>query len=188
MTVNFFADEPGDFFETEEIDGSFGNRYFADDFFEGGYFDSYTEGGYFEDGYFEDDDDEDDDLTVDFAFDHDLDKPRLACIYTGGLWQLGIPELYLRPPRNHGSGDAASDARLAVFLATGLIHLGYSLLEADGFDVPPYWTTLNGRQVRFWLGNQEPPGERLARNLAPEVDTVIQVHCSLWHAPLLGNG
>jgi hypothetical protein len=38
------------------------------------------------------------------------------------------------------------------------------------------------------LGAPEPPDQQLARHLDPEVDTVIEVHCSLWHAPLLGDG
>ncbi len=161
MTVNFFSEEPDDFL--------------ADDFFEDGLSD---------DG-FDDDPVENDGLTVDFAFNHD--GTRLVCIYTSGLWQLGLPELYLRPPRNLRIGHLAADAQLTLFLATGLIELGYRLLESEGFDVLPYRTDLNGRQVRFWLGAQEPPFERLARNLDPGVDTVIQVHCSLGHAPLLGS-
>lgn len=129
--------------------------------------------------------DEPDDLTIDFAFD---DHKQLSCIYTGGLWYLGIPELYVRPPRDQQTGDPVADARLAVFLATALVHLGYRLLDADGFDVPPYLADLDGRKVRFWLGHQEPPFEELARHLDADVDTVIQVHCSLWHAPLCGDG
>jgi hypothetical protein len=127
-----------------------------------------------------------DSLTVNFAFDRDGD--RLACLYTGGLWQLGIPELYLQPPRSHWSGNPTVDAGLAVFLSTALIRLGSRLLMADGFEVPPYFAGLGNRQVRFWLGGQEPPPERLIRLLDPDVDTVIQVHCSLWHRPLLGDG
>ena len=177
MTVNFYSDEPDDFFERS------GNSSFANDFVDDGSFAD----DFFDDGFFADEDDEadDEDLTVDFAFDSE--NQRLACIYTGGLWRLGLPELYLRPP-SPGSGHAMTDARQAVFLATGLIHLGYRLLAAEGFDVPPYHGELDGRQVQFWLGEQEAPSEELARHLDPDVDTVIQVHCSLWHAPLLGDG
>jgi hypothetical protein len=128
----------------------------------------------------------DDDLTVDFAFD--LDGMRLACIYTGGLWNLGIPELYLRPPDDQAFDNSTEAARLSVFLATAVIQLGYELLDADGLDVPPYYADLDRRSVRFWLGAPEPPDQQLARHLDPEVDTVIEVHCSLWHAPLLGDG
>src|SRR5690348_15488669 len=106
-----------------------------------------------------------DDLTVDFAFD--LDGMRLACIYTGGLWSLGIPELYLRPPDDQEFGNAGDAARLSVFLATAVIQLGYELLDAESLDVPPYQADLDGRSVRFWLGIPEPPDQELARNLDP---------------------
>ncbi|HST81193.1 MAG TPA: hypothetical protein VLL08_05605 [Kineosporiaceae bacterium] len=169
MTVNFYPDDPDDFCEQSE------NGSFADDFFA--------------DSFFADDEDEPEDdadeLTVDFTFD--VENKRLACIFTDGLWRMGVPELYLRPP-GPGSDDAMTDTRLAVFLATGLIHLGYRLLAAEGFDVPPYHAELDGRQVQFWLGDQEAPFEGLAHSLNPDVDTVIKVHCSLWHAPLLGGG
>jgi hypothetical protein len=132
------------------------------------------------------DDGSTDELTVDFAFD--LDRRRLACVYTGGLWYLGVPELYLLPPHDHRSGDTMADARLAVFLATAMIHLGYALLDCEGFEVPPYLADHDGQQVRFWLGNQEPPSDELAQHLDADVDTVIRVHCSLWHAPLFGDG
>ena len=174
MAVNYYPDESDDFFEQSD------DHSFVDDFFED---------GFLTDDFLRDEDDEteddEDDLTVDFAFD--IENQRLACIYTGGLWRLGLPELYLRPP-GPGTGHAMTDARRAVFLATGLIHLGYRLLAAEEFDVPPYHGELDGRQVQFWLGEQEAPSEELARHLDPDVDTVIQVHCSLWHAPLLGDG
>jgi hypothetical protein len=131
---------------------------------------------------------DDDDLRIDFAFDQH--EKRLLCITTVGLWRMGLPELFIRPPQDQGPGsastdtqvDARVDAGLAVFLATALIHLGYGLLAAEGFDVPPYQADLDGRRVRFWLGAQEPPFEQLAVILGPEVDTVIRVESSLWSA------
>jgi hypothetical protein len=171
MAVNFYPNEPDDFGEQSE------NSTFADDFFADSFFAEEDED--------EEEADDEDELTVDFAFD--IENEHLDCIYTGGLWRLGVPELYLRPPVP-GSGEAMADARLAVFLATGLIHLGYRLLAAEGFDVLPYHAELDGRQVQFWLGDQEAPFEALAHSLGPDVDTVIKVHCSLWHAPLLGGG
>lgn len=127
-----------------------------------------------------------DDLTIGFAFD--LDGMKLACVHTGGLWRAGIPELYLQPPAGHLTGDRVHDARLAVFLATGLIQLGYRLLAADDFDVPPYWADFDGRRVRFWIDGEQMPPDRLAPHLDPEVDTVLRVDCSLWHRPVLGDG
>lgn len=126
--------------------------------------------------------DEFDELTVDFAFD--LIDRRLACVSTGGLWDLGLPELYIRPPRSARSGEAMDDARTAIFLGTGLIQLGCRLVDAPGFEVPPYERTLAGRPVRFWLTGPEPPFPALAARLGPLVDTVIRVDCSLWHATL----
>jgi hypothetical protein len=137
-------------------------------------------------GFYLDDHDEMDDLSIDFAFD--FEGMLVTCIYTGGLWRRGVPELYVRPPESQMTGDAITDARLAVFLAGGVIRLGQGLLASDGFTVPPYSTEFDGRPVRFWLGDPESPSRLLARRLEDEVDTVIQVHCSLWHAPLLGSG
>jgi hypothetical protein len=119
-----------------------------------------------------------DDLHVDFMFDQ-RDR-QLLCVHTGGLWLSGLPELYIRPPRKFSSGDALADAHLAVFLATGLIHLGQELVSTDGFEIPPYQADLDGRPVQFWLGRQEPPFPRLAATLGLDVDTVIRVECSLW--------
>jgi hypothetical protein len=120
----------------------------------------------------------DEDLRIDFVFD--TRQRRLACVSTVGLWELGLPELFLQPPAEAQIGNTADDARLAVFLATALIHLGFGLLSAEGFDVPPYGGDFDGRPVRFWLGAQEPPFAPLTMLLGPEVDTVIRVECSLW--------
>lgn len=127
-----------------------------------------------------------DDLRIDFAFDHH--ENRLAYITTVGLWQFGLPELFLRPPQDLDAGDASAAARRAVFFATALIHLGDALMVAEDFDVSPYRADLDGRPVQFWLGDKQPPLEPLALMLGPEVDTVIRVECSLWHPPLLGDG
>lgn len=129
---------------------------------------------------------DDDDLQIDFAFDHA--ERRLLCVNTVGLWRLGIPELFIRPPRGYGSGKAMEDARLAVFLGSALIRLGFMLLAAEGFEIPPYRADLDGRPVRFWLGGHEPPFKQLALILGPEVDTVIRVECSLWPTPPRGDG
>lgn len=175
MTVNFFEDD--------ESDGSFARKFLEDKFLD----DAFFEDDEIDDGLgFMDFSDPDDDLTIDFAFD--TTSKELACIYTGGLWHLGIPELYIRLPRDLMSGHAMADARVAVFLASGIVHLGMALLETDGFDVPPYQSELDGRQVTFWLGDHQPPFELLTVALDSDVDTVIEVHCSLFHAPLFGDG
>ena len=125
--------------------------------------------------------------SVDFCFDGESGALRL--ILTRGLWQLGVPELYLAPPANCAStSDPATAPRLAVFLGGGLARLGYRLLAAPGLELPPYRTYAAGRPVSFWLAGQEPPGPLLASHLGPEVDTVTRVECSLLHEPLLGGG
>jgi len=118
------------------------------------------------------------DLRIDFAFD--TNEQRLACVSTVGLWPMGLPELFIRPPTGVRLGNAEADARLTVFLATGLIHLASALLAADDFDIPLYQGELDGEQIRFRLGDQEPPSGELTAVLGPEVDTVIRVDCSIW--------
>ena len=127
-----------------------------------------------------------DDLRIDFAFDQN--ENRLDCVTTVGLWQFGLPELFLRPPKDLDPSDASASARMAVFFATALIQLSDALMVAEDFDIAPCRAELDGRPVQFWLGDHEPPFEQLALLLGPEVDTVIRVECSLWHAPLLGDG
>jgi len=177
MSVNFYSDDDG-----HNLDGScqFCNQAQINGFDES---DVWTDS----DDWDQQDDWDDgpapeDDLCIEFAFD--LERRQLLCVHTSGLWQLGIPELYIRPPQNFGTGTAMADARMAVFLATGLIHLGHSLIQAAGFDVPQHRAELDGKEVRFWLAGQEPPFEELAGNLGSAVDTVIKVDCSLWHEPL----
>lgn len=125
--------------------------------------------------------------SVDFCFDGESGALRL--VLTRGLWQLGVPELYLAPPAScRSTSDPSTAPRIAVFLGGGLARLGYRLLAAPGLELPPYRTFAAGRLVSFWLAGQEPPGPLLASHLGREVDTVIRVECSLLHEPLLGDG
>jgi hypothetical protein len=130
-------------------------------------------------------DEPNEELEVDFAFE--LGGSRLACIYTRGLWWLGIPELYLSPPPTFQVRTELEWARLATVLASGLIHLAQHLIEADDFDVPPHQCELDGQLVTLWLERQEAPEGRLAIALTSEVDTVLRVDCSLWAEPDAGT-
>jgi hypothetical protein len=139
--------------------------------------------------------------TVGFAFD--LEKARFESVFTRGLWPLGVPELFLRPPPGTTPTDPAPASRFAFFLAGGLIQLGYRLIAATSpatgaaagraldpevvAGVRAYETELDGRTVHFWPVGPEAPDEHLVQELGPEVTTVIRVDCSLWHAPLLGG-
>jgi hypothetical protein len=131
------------------------------------------------------DDDLDDDLEVEFAFD--IDGSRLACVYTRGLWWLGIPELYVSPPQSFGVQTELDWARLTVLLASGLIHLGQELMAVDGFDLPPYRSDFDGTPLILWIERQEAPEGKLAIALTSEVDTVLRVGCSLWQPPPHGQ-
>ncbi len=116
-------------------------------------------------------------LRIDFVFD---DRNQLAFVNTVGLWEMGIPELFLQPPDGIELGAVEVNARLAMFLGGALVHLACELLDCEDFDIPPYRGDVDGRVVRFWLGDQEPPLEPLALVLDPDVDTVIRVKTSFW--------
>lgn len=125
--------------------------------------------------------------TVDLVME--AEGGRLVHLFTRGLWHLGVPELYLSAPVDLGAGlqQPPGGARRNVFLASGLVHLGYRLLASPAFDVPAYEADFDGRPVAFRLAGHEPPGDRLARELGAEVDTVIRVDCSLWPARPAGS-
>jgi hypothetical protein len=129
---------------------------------------------------------DEEELSVEFAIDQH--RSRLACVYTKGLWEFGIPELCARPPEDFGKSGALDWGGLAFLLAAGLVHLGHELMAVDHFELPPYHGEFEGKPVQMWLGRQEPPDGALAFQLGEEVDTIIRVDCSLWHPPLLGDG
>lgn len=124
-----------------------------------------------------------------------VDEVEIACLiepsgrlrlHTRGLWQFGVPELYLTPPEPLVAGHP----ELAVFLATALLRIARHLTVGDPVDplgpapaspLPPGWPAWHrAHPVRFALGRLEPPPPHLAEALAPEVDSVLQVTCSLW--------
>jgi hypothetical protein len=132
----------------------------------------------------EDDDDLDaEDLAVEVAVESG--SQRVACVYTRGLWSLGLPELYFVVPGSFRPAPGFDWSRLAFLLASTLMVLGHELIDVDHFDLEPYEDLFDGSPVEMWLGPQEAPTGRLVIALGEEVDTVIRVECSLWSGPLV---
>jgi hypothetical protein len=121
-----------------------------------------------------------DELTVEVAMNHGGGGGRLACIYTRGMWWLGLPELYITPPSTFDPGPGFDWGRLAFVLASALITLGHELIEIDHFELAPYQDLFDDEPVELWLAGQEAPEGLLAIALENDVDTVIRVECSLW--------